>query len=234
MNVAICDDESQFREELKAFLLKLKKEDRLDIDAFEFSNGKSLLESASRFDVILLDYQMPGLNGLDTARELRKKNSICSIIFITSFPEFMIDSFEVNTYRFLVKPLNTEKLKKALLDYILEKKKFSPIVINTEGEQIVINSEDIIYLEAEGKYCNVRTSGLYLRCSKTISAVHELLPKHCFFRTHKSYVVNMYCIKKISGNIVTLINGEITTVGRKKITEFKNAYRIFIKNFISR
>ena len=234
MTVAICDDEILFRKQLKSFLIQFKNERRIHLDIYEFSDGVSLLEANQGFDIVFLDYQMPEFDGMKTARELRARKNVCSIIFITSFPEFMIKAFEVNTYRFLLKPLDTNELTKVLNNFIADKKMLSPIIINTEGEQLIICSEDIIYLEGAGKFCYVRTMDKIVRSSKTISAVFALLPQHCFFRTHKSYVINLYCIRAIKGNDIILNNGEKAKISRYKMTDFKNAYKTFIKNFISR
>lgn len=234
MIVAICDDELIFREELKYKLINYKHKMRMHLDIVEFSSGSDLLKCNLNFDVIFLDYQMPGLDGLNTAKVLRTRNNICSIIFITSFPEFMIDAFSVNTFRFLIKPLNDDKLISAINDYIKEKKMFSPITVNTYDGQIVINSEDIVYLEGDGKYCNIRTINGCYHSSKTLASVFELLPKHCFFRTHKSYVVNMYCISLINDNCIALNNNEKIKISRHNIPPFKNAYKYFMQHFKTR
>ena len=234
MTIAICDDEDVFRGKLKEYLLSYKRKHRLQIDIIEFSNGEALLSYDGIPDIVFLDYQMPGINGMGAARTLRARNNICSIIFVTSYPEFMIESFEVNTYRFFIKPIDIKKLNDALDNYIKEKKMFAPVVINVGVEQIVINSEDIIYLEGAGKYCNIRTTTALYRSSKTLSGVYSLLPQHCFFRTHKSYVINLYCVVSIKSDCVILSNGEKAKIGRRSLTEFKNAYKEFVKHFTTR
>ena len=83
MIIAICDDEQLFREELKNILIEYKRERRLHIDIVEFNNGNDLLEYQSHLDVIFLDYQMPGINGLDVAKKLRHQHNLCAIIFVT-------------------------------------------------------------------------------------------------------------------------------------------------------
>ena len=207
---------------------------RLHLDIVEFCNGNDLLNSNLTFDIVFLDYQMPGDNGLNVAKSLRLRHNICSIIFITSYPEFMIEAFSVNTFRFLIKPLDKGKLISAIDDYIKEKKMFSPITVNTYDGQRVINSEDIIYLEGDGKYCNIRTTNGFYHSSKTLSSVFKLLPTHCFFRTHKSYVVNLYCISLISNNCITLNNNEKVKISRSNISRFKRAYSTFIYHFKAR
>lgn len=231
---AICDDEEIFRSELKKFLIQYKKDRRIHLDIVEFSDGQSLLNYDRGIDIIFLDYEMPKLDGIKTARILRARKNICCIMYITSYPEYVFESFEVNTYRYFVKPIDWNKLTIAMDDFIREKKMLSPIVVNVDGEQLTISSEDIIYLEAAGKYCHVRTIDNTVRSSKTIAKVFELLPQHCFYRTHKSYVVNLYCIQSIKDGCVILNNGEKAKISRNNMADFKKAYLDFVKHFIAR
>lgn len=234
MVVAICDDESIFREKIKQMLLDYKIQRRMHLDIVEFDNGTSLLNYDSAFDIVFLDYQMPDINGLDIAKILRQRNNICSIVFVTSFPEFMIESFTVKTFRFLIKPIDEEKITAVLDDYIKEKKMFSPVVVNTYVGQIVINSDEIIYIEGDVKYCNIRTINETFHSSKTLSRVFSTLPTHCFFRTHKSYVVNLYCVVLIEDNRITLSNNERVVISRSNISNFRKAYYEFIKHYRTR
>lgn len=231
---AICDDEEMFRKELKDFLLQYKKDRRIHLDIVEFSDGQSLLNYNSGIDIVFLDYEMPGLDGIETAKMLRAKKNLCCIMYITSYPEHVFESFEVNTYRYFIKPINRDKLTVAMDDFIKDKKMLAPIVVNVDGEQITISSEDVIYLEAEGKYCYVRTINNTVRSSKTIARVFELLPQHCFYRTHKSFAVNLYCVQSIKNNCVILNNGEKAKISRNNVADFKKAYREFVKHFIAR
>ena len=86
MLVAICDDDMFFREELRSILFLYKAERRLHIDVYLYNSGESLLADKKAFDMVFLDYQMPGMDGMDVARELRKRNCTCSIVFVTSYP----------------------------------------------------------------------------------------------------------------------------------------------------
>lgn len=114
MLVAICDDERPFREELRSILFSYKAERRLNIDVYQYPNGEALLASGKDFDMVFLDYQMPGLDGMAVARELRRKSFTCSIIFVTGYTHFVFDAFEVQPYRFLCKPITTRLIGRAV------------------------------------------------------------------------------------------------------------------------
>ncbi len=231
MRIAICDDESFFRKEIKEMLLTYKNEKKIRIDIYEFDTGDELLKSEKIFDIILMDYIMPGSNGLDTARKLRLKNNICSIIFVTANPDFIFDSFEVQPFRFLIKPVSEDKLFHAIDDYLHQQKILNPIVISEDGEQKVIRSEDILYLEGDGKYCRIITEKNTYKSCKTLSRIHALLPEFCFIRIHKSFVVNMYNIASVGTMETVLQNGTKLPVSRKYASTFKKTFLNFIKNY---
>lgn len=231
MQLAICDDDQFFRKELKSFIMDYKTGRRLHIDIYEYNTGEALLADRKSFDMVFLDYQMPGLDGMAVARELRSRNLSCSIVFVTSYPHFIYESFEVQPYRFYKKPITQEQIELLLTDYICQQKLLAPIIVINDSEQIIVQAKNILYVEGDGKYCVVRTEKRTYNSSKTLSQVHALLPQHCFYRSHKSYVINLYSIASFDQGIVTLTNGEIAKIGRSKIGEFKRVYKQFIKDY---
>ena len=177
---------------------------------------------------------MPALNGMDIARRMRNKNALCKIVFITNYPDFVFESFEVTPYRFFKKPIFKSEIDSMLIIYIQQQKNLAPIIINDYYGQKTIPSKDIIYVEGDGKYCVIRTITETIHSSKTVAKAMELLPKYCFFRTHKSYLVNMYYIDRVDNNIIMLINGEKIIISRNNLSSFKKAYLEFVKNFYLR
>ena len=234
MLIAICDDEQVFRQELKSFLINYKSEHRLCIDIYQFTDGEELLNSNLIFDMVFLDYQMPGIDGMVVARKLRSKNIMCNIVFVTNYPQFILESFEVQPYRFFVKPLLEEQVIPLMNTFIAHQKLLSPIIVIDENEQKVINVKDILYLEGNGKYCVIRTTTNTYNSSKTLSRVHSLLPQHCFYRTHKSFVINLYCIDSFSEKCLVTTNNEKVLIARNRFAEFKRTYAEFIKNYYLR
>lgn len=230
MQVAICDDDKIFREEIIQFLIDYKKNHLVCIDMYEFENGNQLLNSTDSFDILFLDYQMPGKNGFEIAKEIRVKNNMCNIVFVTNYPDFVYESFEVNPYRFLLKPVCKNKLTDLMNSFIAKQKLLAPIIVINEHERLIIESKNILYLEGNGKYSKIITSQGTFTSSKTLSQVHELLPKHCFYRTHKSFVVNLYYIKSYNDNFISLTDGSSIDLARNKRAEFKKTLSLFIKD----
>lgn len=231
MLIAICDDSSIFRNQLRTILYKYKAARRLHIDVFTYENGMELLKSDRAFDMIFLDYQMPGIDGMQVARDLRKRNLACSIVFVTSYPQFILESFEVQPYRFFVKPIAADQIEALMNTFIAQQKQIAPLIVINDREQQVLQAKDILYLEGAGKNCIVRTSKTTYKSSKTLATVHSMLPQHCFYRSHKSYVVNLYSISSYAQGTATLVNGEIVQIGRSKTAEFNHVYRNFVKDY---
>ena len=146
MFAALCDDDKYITKEIKKLLLEYAKDNRITIDIDEFESGEELLNSEKNYDIIVLDYQLGSTNGLTVAKELRKRNVLSSIIFLTSYPNFMIDAFEVNTFRFLLKPIDKSKFFKAIDDYIKIVDANYPITIiqNKELKKIWLDKFSVV------------------------------------------------------------------------------------------
>ena len=234
MRIALCDDEKIFRQELKKILIEYRNRNRFEIEIYEFENGEKFLESKLIFDIVFMDYQMKELDGMETARKLREKNNLCCIVFVTNYPQFILDSFAVQPFRFLVKPIDKLKIYEMMQAYIKLQKQFFPINIIENGEIKTIGSKDIMYLQGDRKYCWIYTAKSIYHSSKTLAKNYQLLPPHGFCRVHRSYVVNMFCIDSIKENTIILINGERIPISRIHLSEFKRAYLAFIKNHFVR
>lgn len=231
MQIAICDDEKIFRTELRNYLVAYKTERRIQMDIYEFESGKDFLACDLVFDMVFMDYQMPEFDGLETARKLRLRNSLCAIVFITGFGNsFIKDAFEVNTYRFFDKPISQENIYSMLDKYIAQQKALAPIMVYDFDGQKTIPFKDIVLIEGDGKYCKIHTTTEIIPCSKTLIGTLRLLPEFCFCRTHKSFAVNMYFISKVETDSILMINGESAYLSRKYSPLFRKAYREFAKN----
>ena len=231
MLIALCDDELIFCKKLKTQIYSYSNLHNIDSVVETFHSGTELLQANKQFDIIFLDYQMPGIDGLQTANLFKKKNKSCIIIFLTSYPEIVFDTFEYDTFRFLTKPLKTDKLYEALDSYRKKHDIHHPISVNFSGNIYKIHTKNIIYVEADGKNSILRLSNESLHCPKTLAKVFSLLPKEGFFKTHRSYIVNYSYIDKYDKHSIKFINGEYAKISRDVYCDFKKSFNIFLKDY---
>jgi len=225
MRIAVCDDEKSFTGELAPMIYEYGKQHRLEIVVDTFTGGEDLLRSEKIYDIIYLDYQMDGLNGMDTARQLRAKNLNCTIVFVTSYPDFVYESFEVDAFRFLKKPVEESMIAATLDAYFKKQGNDYPILLTFDRETVAIETKDIVFLEARGKHCAIHTKTKLLECAKTMASVAKLLPRSHFFKINKAFVVNFDCIDRYSKDEIVFKNGEKAYISRNYGTAFKVAYR---------
>lgn len=225
MRMALCDDDRRLVRELTPVIYKHARERRIELVIDEFRSGEELLKSRRAYDMVFLDYQMGGIDGLDAARMLREKNANCAIVFMTGFPDFVYDAFEVNAFRFMKKPVTGSELLGIFDDYFKMYGSDYPIVLRHEGENITIDTGDILYLEAAKKLCLVHTVNGSLLCTgKNLRGVYGLVPKSHFFRIHASYVVNFNHIAGYRGCSMLMKNGDEIIISRARLDEFRSAY----------
>lgn len=230
MKIAICDDEMIFHAELKKCMDEYAKLRAIDIIYSDYTDGKDLIAANKEFDIIFMDYQMNTINGLDTARKLRKKNINTTIIFLTSYPDIVFDVFEVNTFRFLMKPINMQKLIDAMDSYLKSQDNSNYIIIKVDDITKKVNQNDIIYVEANDKYCYIRTTTDNILYKKTLAELEETLTLDVFFRCHRSYLVNFNHIASHTSNDITFDNSEKAQISKTKLTRFKSAFLAHIKS----
>lgn len=226
MKIAVCDDEKWFRRQLCE---NIRAYD--DIYAlYEFCNGEELLLAEEQFQLIFLDIDMSGQNGLETAAALRKRGCRAEIVFLTAHEECMSDAFKVRAMRYLLKPIETEKLYEALGTAKEEWFASEEIVLVGKGKITKIELTQIAFLEACGDGVLVYDAeGMAYESSDTLKVWEERLTGKNFYRIHKSYLVAMPYVRRIEGDVVKL-RGNIPElkISRRKTGDFKKAYLDYI------
>ncbi len=214
---AICDDEPVMAQKISDHLSRYMDENQVtDYLVSRFLNGHTLLESGYGFDVIFLDIQMEQPDGLETARLLRQRGFCGLLIFVTVLKECVFDAFGVEAYDYLLKPLDSGHFQRTM-DRVLKRLK------QQAGESIVIQRGAAceVVLLSEIVYCEVQGRKLYLhRTDETVVDYYGRLEELArrvdrrFFQCHRSYLVNLDCVRGCQNGQVMLSGGMTIPVSR--------------------
>ena len=167
---------------------------------------------------------MSGMSGIDLAKNIRQNQDNVEIIFITSHFEFIGEGYEVDALHYLVKPVKISKMEE-----VLSKAKCkieageSSIIIHYEGEVVKLNEEEILYLESLSHYVTIYTKDKEYKIKANISTFAQELSED-FYQTHRSYLVSLKHIMRISRDSVTLDNGGQVPLARGKYDQINRAY----------
>jgi len=233
MRIAICDDD-------QAGLEKIAKTVREFIDsqtsAHEFALntftcGSDLLDcikGKAHFDLLILDIIMPGLNGIELAAEIRGTNKDCKIIFLTSSPEFAVNSYKVNALDYLLKPYQNDEVK-ALLSKVLasmQEENLKSIVIKGKTGLHRIWIQTIDYVESVKHTLNFHLRGgdIAVCYAKMTEFQDILLSDHRFIRCHQSFLVNMNCVAKVTEKYFVLSDKSMIPISRTIYPQVKKSY----------
>ena len=229
VRIAICDDEERYRIELKTILNKLLINADLNIDTFDDGNILADAFAASPYDLVFLDIEMPAVDGITLAKKIRARSENVFIVFLTSHIEYALEGYEVNALRYLTKPVDIEKLKE-VIRYVQEKQGSSrQIIIKEDGEEILIDINDVIYMESMNQNVRIVTAKGEHVIRYNIGDFEEQLKNDGFFRIHRGYLISLSKVKKLSGNDVILDGGETLPVSRSNVKPLKEALYTYVE-----
>jgi len=220
--VGICDDEAIIRDELIRLCNKFMETNINGIETVCFESGEELLAYQKPIDILFLDIQMKGLNGLKTAEQIRNMDESMIIIFLTGFCGFMQEGYRVKAFRYLLKPVKEQEFILTLTEAIMDITKNYKAIIGLEGETLYVKLKDIIYIEYVNRLTVLRTKRGIYESYTTMNEWENLLCTGDFFRVHKSYIVNMGYIEEI-GKDILLENGEKVEIAIRQIGRLKRA-----------
>ena len=225
--IAICDDDETQLRTLRAQVSKWSAQAGQPCDIQCFPSAESFLfayDGEKTYDILLLDVEMKEISGIGLARRIRKDNQRAEIIFITSHFEFISEGYEVDALHYLIKPITEAKLME-VLSKAARKLSVEPpsLVIVCNGETVKILEPDILYIESFRHYVVVHTQSTEYKLKENLSALKGKLSSD-FYQTHRSYLVSLKHIRKISRTAVWLDCGAEIPLARGKYDDVNRAF----------
>lgn len=164
LKIAIVEDDKTQQENNISLLKKYAEQHNVVFSFFAFDNAFLFLQDFKQgtYDIVFMDINMPGINGLDAAKEMRQIDAAISLIFVTDFAQFAIRGYEVDAYDFIVKPVNLEHLTlklDRLIPFLGKRKEEKKLRIKTGGGIVVVNLDDIVFIEVKSHDTIIHTQG---------------------------------------------------------------------------
>ncbi len=206
LQVLIVDDEPATGIYLKAIIEQVPGVNVLAVT----SSAKKALEEAAKYlpHVVFLDIDMPEMNGLELARTLVKRHDDINIVFATAFPDYALQAFGLYAFDYILKPFNEKRIKNTIKKLIGKMQAQHPapgelryvkhIAIDTQAEKIFLNPDEILFIESNRSKLNIKTVRNAYIIKGKLHSLEERLAPYGFFRTHRSYLVNLRHIKEIT------------------------------------
>lgn len=209
LHIAICDDEAYMLDELEQRIYAFFEEKHIEADIARFSSGKALLESGSRPDILFLDIGMEAPNGYETAVALRKNGYDGILIFITVLQEYVFDSFAVQAFDYLLKPVRQDAFVRTMQRLVktIRSNSQSHLLVQKGNEWSIIRFGDIAYCEVINRKVYLYLGdGSVMDYYERIGALEKKLDGR-FFRCHRSCLVNLQYLRNYKPGLAYLTTG---------------------------
>ena len=212
MRILICDDDplaiEQIHKNLKSFFTY--KHIKCP-EVISYSCGEDLLSDTGNKDIVFLDIEMPGMNGIYVGNELKKSNPAVIIFIVTSYSEYLDEAMRFHVFRYLSKPLEQQRF------------------FRNNGVH-AISATDIIVVEAAERKVMVYTVQKSYESVRNMAYWLDTLPKSCFFQTHRSFIINLGHITDFDHTLIHLTNQLTAYLTRRKYRTFKDAYLLYLES----
>lgn len=212
--IAVCDDDAAQSEYIKNLVLTWSAQSNVTVSVRVFHSAQALLfDDSVDFDIFLLDIEMPGMSGVELAKQLRIQHETAIIVFITGYAEYIAEGYDVSALHYLMKPVNTQKLF-AVLDKargVLGKQE-ACLVLEIAGETLRLPLREIRYLEVSGNYVTVHADE-DITVKKSLSDLRTQLDER-FARAGRSFIVNLSFIRRVTKTEICLTGGERVPLSR--------------------
>lgn len=233
MRILICDDDTLIIEQLQKYIESYFESNHLKCpELVSFTSGESLLADKNEKDIVFLDIEMPGMNGIYVGNELKKANKNVLIFAVTSYSEYLDAAMRFHVFRYLSKPLDKQRFFRNMKDALTYYNSITTkIPVETKQGVYSFPASQIIAIEAQERKVIVHTARQDFDSIHNMDYWLEHLPKNSFFQTHRSFIVNFEHIVDFDHSTIHLSNQQITAyLTRRKYSSFKNAYLLYLES----
>ena len=226
--IALCEDEKIFSDAqekiCREILDKLNIEYQISVFASSADFLDIFVEQQKRFDLILLDIVMDGVDGMTLARRIRQTDADAVIIFITSNQDYALQGYDVNALHYLIKPVDTQVLERLITAVYTQKHQDNIFIIKSGKQHLRVHIKDIVCMETAGRRVEISMMDGIVYYSGKLTDILNELPKGQFVRCHNAFAVNIKNIRKLTRQNIIAINGKEIPVSRTFLNETRKSF----------
>ena len=218
-NIAIIEDEEAMSNQLVSYFAKFGKDYNESFSFAIFNNAETFLKNYKKeYSVVLMDINLPGMNGMECVKKLREIDDTVLVVFVTNLSQFAVDGYEVKAFDFVVKPISyynfSLKLKRALSH--LSSLNNYELIISTKDKKYFININQLIYIEIRNHTIIYHLVNEEIKGSGTLKSLYTNLKKHHFAFCNQCYLVNLAFVKGIDDGYLLINNEKIRIASSRK------------------
>lgn len=233
MRILICDDDALMIEQLQKYVRNYFEYNHVKCPEMVcFSDGESLLADKGDKDILFLDIEMPGMNGIFVGNELKKANENIIIFIVTSYSEYLDDAMRFRVFRYLSKPLDKQRFFRNMKDAVdMYNTLTVKLPIETKQGVYTLSASSVIAVEAQGRKVIVHTTLRDFESVHNMQYWLDLLPRNCFFQTHRSFIINFEHITVFDHSLVHMADNHFQAyLTKRKYKAFKEAYLLYLES----
>ena len=230
LRIAVVEDDLEMNEQIQAYLRQYGQENRTQIEAVPFLDGNEIAEQYRPiYDIILMDIEMPGMNGMEAARRIRAQDSGVVLMFITNIAQYAVEGYSVGALDFVVKPLNYYAFSLRLARAIdrAERQAGGQILLTMPGRTVRLEVRSIYYVDVQNRMLCYHTGQEDFILRGTMQAAEDQLKPHHFARCNYWYLVNLRYVTEVRKDTVVVAGKELE-ISRRSRAAFLTALTDYV------
>lgn len=227
LRIAICDDEKAVVTEISQAIESAVREMEENVEIYRFTNGNEIFDMNIKFNLIFLDIEMPGSNGIEIAERIRSTDPHVQIVYVTNYRDYMKKAYRVHAFDYIQKPADRESIGRVIEDYIKTIETDSENTLeftSISSEKVYIDPNRIIYVSCGYKKRTVIiiTADAEYICKGRITDIYGKLDGLDFFMPHRSHIINLSMVRSFKKNEkIVMINGDEIPLSKGNSADFE-------------